>query len=202
MKRLTLLLVGVMAVTAAIFSWRLTLPPVSPTSTHDAQLRAELPTQPIRPDEVERSAAAERSAPLEQPPSAGRGPETSPALIGVTAPTDAGIPQTITTLKDAAVLDYYKLQLSVIQNLEQKLRTGQTLSPAAKDNLAITRAVKVLMEQQRFWYLGPKATVPQYSQSFNTRYICTALGGTGMVFELTRGEFPDVFENDPRVFGK
>jgi hypothetical protein len=50
-----------------------------------------------------------------------------------------------------------------------------------------------LMQQQRYYYLGPRDQRPQYANSADTRYISTNMEGLEVVFEIPRAEFPEAF---------
>lgn len=119
-----------------------------------------------------------------------------PSTATLTAPDD--VPAAVRSLRDTGVIEYYKTQLRQISKIQERLINGHSLDASTKRVLAVSHAVKACIEQQRFWYLGHKSNLPQYShlQSAGTRYVATTIGDTAMVFELPKAEFPDVFHED------
>lgn len=128
--------------------------------------------------------------------------EATPALLGALQGPEAkaaapSLPDGITKIGDPAAVVFYKTQLMQIQYLEEKKRMGVKLDPSDLDLWAISHAVKECMEQQRYYYIGPKENLPSYShlQSDTTRYIATTISNTGIVIELPRTSYPAVFDH-------
>lgn len=94
---------------------------------------------------------------------------------------------------------YYELLMLQGKRFDE-IRKHRSLTSSELDKVAIIEASRVCVKQQRYYYLGPQETMPAYThlQTAHTRYIATVIQGHGVIIELTRGEFPDVFEHYAR----
>ncbi|MEZ6038593.1 MAG: hypothetical protein R3F29_14015 [Planctomycetota bacterium] len=128
---------------------------------------------------------------------AGTSPDTSPALLGVVAPAPLPVDAVEPRFNNDGAMLLYKMMMLKRQKCQERIERGESLTEAQLDAMAINEAVVTCMNQQRFYYLGPASLMPAYShlQSANTRYIATVIQDQGIIIELTRGEFPGVFEH-------
>lgn len=124
------------------------------------------------------------------------------AALGVGKATDtlptARVQPALPWRADERVLEFYLSLLESIERLEQqKADPAFHWGPTSADSLLVSKIVRQLTEGQRFWYLGPKESMPLYSNRdmTNSRFHATEVGGLSIVFEMTSWEFPEVFES-------
>jgi hypothetical protein len=128
-----------------------------------------------------------------------------PSLLGASADSSGGPPPpaavALPEFKDDVVRQNYQNVLNQIAHFERRLKEGEILVGLDLRTIAIANASKTCMEQQRFYYLGPPSQSPDCSklQNRDTRYITTGNRDVVLILELTRSEFPAVFENDPKL---
>ncbi len=96
-------------------------------------------------------------------------------------------------------MEIYLSNARIIENtLKTAKEQGRALSKVERDSLAWQKAVNQMIQEQRFYYLGPQETRRAHRNTDRLRYIITYRGGLLMIWELSKAEFPDAFESWPR----
>jgi hypothetical protein len=186
---------------AAILAWLLTR---SSTSTNDmhpgevASLRA--PERTSAASAARESDSLSHRRELANPVS---GTTASPNLLGVSPDLGSDLPSISPApieFSDEVVRRHYQAVSMQIAHFEKRIKDGEVLVGIDLRTLAIAQASRICMEKQRYYYLGPAALRPDYTklQSGEIRYIATGNQDTALILELSRTEFPAVFENDPK----
>lgn len=117
-------------------------------------------------------------------------------------PTSSVAAASAPTIADASIARVHSRLAERVKRQQSDSANGGKTSAAQKDGLAVDKAAIKLIEAQRYWYLGPAEQTPAYLHlnTRSTRFWSTSTkDGRVIVLEMTSYEFPEVFENDPRV---
>lgn len=115
------------------------------------------------------------------------------------APIKPVFPPDYTGPGDEQVLEIYLSNARAIESTTNAAKNqGRELNRVERDSLAWKKAVNQMIQEQRFYYLGPQETRRAHRNTDRLRYIITYRGGLLMIWELSKAEFPDAFESWPR----
>lgn len=118
-----------------------------------------------------------------------------PSLVGLdgatsqpAAPVQIADPTPHPRLPDQRLLKVYRV-----------LEKGAARVKEGKSNDWFPVAMLKLMQEQRFFYLGPPEQCPSYKETPEIKYVSTTSQGLKVVFALHRSEFPEAFREAPQA---
>jgi hypothetical protein len=111
------------------------------------------------------------------------------------------IPFEYTGPRDDNVIHLYNtFKKSLDHQAERIVQLGEGKSVSNEETYAQHAAYLALIQEQRFFYYSyQKFSGLRPKNTADTVYHTTGVGGLNVVFELTRGEFPDLFRLQDRV---